>query len=275
MLALALANLLPLAIAASVPMQAIWQPSVGTPWQIVLSKTVDPRVTIRPNVRVWDVDLFDTPASTIASLQRQGKKVICYFSAGTYESWRDDADQWSEADLGQNMTDWEGERWADVRASSVRKVMEKRIALARQKGCDAIDPDNVDAYNNHNGVGVTDGSRGVLTEADAVDFVFFLAHVASTYRMATGLKNAGAIIPEVIDVVQFSVNEQCATHGECDVFQDFINVGKPVFHIEYPTDEMSVSKLCRGGRFSTVLKDMDLSGMVTYCDGSEATTQTL
>jgi len=42
------------------------------------------------NVDVYDVDLFDTPTSTIRSLQRKGIKVICYFSAGTYEGWRDD-----------------------------------------------------------------------------------------------------------------------------------------------------------------------------------------
>ncbi|BEI84664.1 hypothetical protein CcaverHIS002_0500650 [Cutaneotrichosporon cavernicola] len=73
----------------------------------------------------------------------------------------------------------------------------------------------------------------------------------------------------------FSVNEQCVPHGECDVFQDFINVGKPVFHIEYPTEKTSFSKLCTGSQFTTMLKNMDLSGMATYCDGSEATTQTL
>jgi hypothetical protein len=142
MLALALA-LLPLAIAA--PTRDIWQPAVGTQWQIVLSKLIDTR-NLQPNVPVWDVDLFDTPQATINALHAQGRKVICYFSAGTFEDWRPDADDWDKAALGKPMGDWEGEWWADVRAPSVRRVMEKRIAKAAQKGCDAVDPDNVDAY---------------------------------------------------------------------------------------------------------------------------------
>jgi hypothetical protein len=94
--------------------------------------------------------------------------------------------------------------------------------------------------------------------------------------MATGLKNAGAIIPDVLDVVQFSVNEQCAQYKECGTFRAFIDAGKPVFHIEYPTESgMSPDELCQGGDFSTVLKDMNLDGKVTYCDGTTATTPTI
>lgn len=100
--------------------------------------------------------------------------------------------------------------------------------------------------------------------------------------MMTGLKNAGAIIDNVIDYVQFSVNEQCAQYSECDQFTAFVNASKPVFHIEYPagvdnTDKTSfdtntVSKYCNIGvssgqeGFNTVLKYMNLSGWVQYCD---------
>lgn len=111
----------------------------------------------------------------------------------------------------------------------------------------------------------------------------FLANEASSRGMMTGLKNAGGIINDVIDYVQFSVNEQCVQYGECDTFQPFTDANKPVFHIEYPADAddtadkssydtTTVSKYCDIGvssgeyGFNTVLKYMNLSGWVQYCD---------
>lgn len=101
--------------------------------------------------------------------------------------------------------------------------------------------------------------------------------------MMTGLKNAGAIIDDVIDYVQFSVNEQCAQYDECDMFTAFPNASKPVFHIEYPAGDddtqtksfntNTISKYCNfgapddGNGFNTVLKYMNLSGWVQYCNG--------
>lgn len=129
------------------PRAGPWQPALGAKWQIVLSSPI--KVTngaVKPDVPVWDVDLMDTPKSTIDALHASGKKVICYFSAGTYEEWRSDAGQWDKRDFGSPMGDWPGETWVNVKSASVRRVMEKRIAMAASKGCDAIDPDNVDAY---------------------------------------------------------------------------------------------------------------------------------
>jgi hypothetical protein len=75
-----------------------------------------------------------------------GKKVICYFSAGSYESWRSDAKDFSNGDLGNNLDDWPGEKWLKLSSENVRGIMKKRVALAREKRCDAVDPDNVDGY---------------------------------------------------------------------------------------------------------------------------------
>ena len=47
---------------------------------------------------VWDIDLFDSETSNIQALKTAGKIVICYFSAGTREDWRDDAKDFPAAD---------------------------------------------------------------------------------------------------------------------------------------------------------------------------------
>lgn len=91
-------------------------------------------------------DLFDNHISTFKTLQDSGKKVICYFSAGSYEDWREDKGEWDDKDLGKGLEGWAGEKWVNVSSPNVHKVMKERINLAWRKGCDAIDPDNVDGY---------------------------------------------------------------------------------------------------------------------------------
>jgi hypothetical protein len=41
---------------------------------------------------------------------------------------------------------WEKEKWLNLNSDNVRQIMAKRLELAAEKGCDAVDPDNMDAY---------------------------------------------------------------------------------------------------------------------------------
>lgn len=42
-------------------------------------------------------------------------------------------------------------RLLDVRSANVHEVMISRLDLARQKGCDGVEPDNMDGYTNNSG----------------------------------------------------------------------------------------------------------------------------
>lgn len=76
-----------------------------------------------------------------------GKKVICYFSAGSREDWRADAKNYATSDYGAPLDpEWEGENWVDVKSTNVRAIVEQRIQRAAEAGCHAVDPDNVDGY---------------------------------------------------------------------------------------------------------------------------------
>ncbi|PNS18880.1 hypothetical protein CAC42_5419 [Sphaceloma murrayae] len=295
--------------------RTFWQPAAGVSWQIVLLNPItiaDDATTATPDVDVYDIDLFTNNQSTITKLHSLNKKVICYFSAGSYEPNRPDSDQFTATDKGKGLDGWPGEVWLQTNSDNVRKIMSTRIKLASDKGCDAIDPDNVDGFvrppfsppfflslkitstteicmsvsadlrspqQNDNGLG--------LTANDTVNFMQYLSDEASKYNMSTGLKNAGDVIDDVLPYTHFSVNEQCAEYSECALFAPFVEAGKPVFHIEYPKDAPSVStedadSLCsRTGKsagsdnFSTVIKKMNLDGWVEYCDRSTSTTSTV
>jgi hypothetical protein len=129
--------------------KGIWQPTVGASWQIVLPKSIilDPSATsVTPNVDVFDLDLFLTPKSTIDTLHRLGKRVLCYFSAGSYEPDRPDSNNFKSSDMGKELSGWPQEKWLDLNSNNVRDIMSKRLQLAAQNGCDGVDPDNTDGY---------------------------------------------------------------------------------------------------------------------------------
>ncbi|PYH76688.1 endo alpha-1,4 polygalactosaminidase [Aspergillus uvarum CBS 121591] len=246
---------------------AKWQPAVGTTWQIELLYTLNDTSV---DVDVYDIDLFNNNQSIINSLHDAGRKVICYFSAGSYENWRPDKDDFKSADLGKDLDGWPGEKWINISSPNVRKIMQARLDMAQKKSCDGVDPDNVDGYDNTNGLG--------LTEADSIDYVNWMANEAHARNMSIGLKNAGAIIPSVIKNMQWSVNEQCAEYDECDTYAAFTKAGKPVFHIEYPkgddtnnnndvttTQKNDACDSTGSGNFSTVIKNMDLDNWIQTC----------
>ncbi|QDS77912.1 hypothetical protein FKW77_000852 [Venturia effusa] len=258
---------------------SIWQPKVEATWQIVLLNPLQidsSSPSITPDVDVYDIDLFDNPKATIDALHTLGKKVICYFSAGSYESGRPDSSEFQDADKGKELDGWPGEYWLQLNSSNVRSIMGKRLELAASKGCDGVDPDNVDGFDNDNGLD--------LTEDSSISFISFLANKAASLNLSIGLKNAAAIIPSVLPAIQFSVNEQCVENDECAEFSGFVNASKPVFHIEYPKEKAGqkvASQVCgdtgaaEGSQgFSTVKKNLNLDGWVEYCNGTTFDTST-
>jgi hypothetical protein len=217
------------------------------------------------NASVYDIDLFENPASTIDALHALNRSVICYFSAGSYENFRPDASQFLPSDYGKPLDGWPGEWWLNTNSSNVRNIMSARLKLAASKGCDGVDPDNVDGYDNDTGFD--------LTTSDAIDYLTFLAITSHSLNLSIGLKNAVEIVNQTIDMLQWEVNEQCEQYQECSTLQPFILAGKPVFHIEYPNSAPDVSASTKAefcsdptaDGFSTILKDMDLDDWLEAC----------
>jgi hypothetical protein len=90
----------------------------------------------------------------VATLHAAGKHVICYIDVGTWENWRTDAGQFPSLVLGSS-NGWPGEQWLDIRQPVVRQLMAARFQMCQQKGFDAIEPDNMDGYENSTGFPLT------------------------------------------------------------------------------------------------------------------------
>jgi hypothetical protein len=238
----------------------IWQPTPGTSWQWQLSGTVDTSV----EADVYDVDLFDVPQSTLDGLKAQGRKLVCYFSAGTVEDWRADAGAFPLEAKGAPMEEWAGERWLDVRHAGVRSVLAARLDHAVARGCDAVEPDNVDGYDNSTGF--------PLTRADQVAFNLWLADEAHDRGLSVGLKNATGLVPDLVDHFDFAVNEECVAYEECATTQPFVHQNKAVFHVEYVNSPSQgaarLAAVCDApgtAAFSTLVKTWDLDAWRLAC----------
>jgi hypothetical protein len=239
----------------------IWRPAMESTWQIQLNSTVT-----NPSLRaaVYDVDLFDTSDSMISDLHTLGRRVICYFSAGTYESWRSDASSFPAVALGNDLSDSDSARYVDTTNAEVRKIMKARIQMAKNKGCDGLDPDHIDSYQVSTGF--------ALTTSTGLDYLSYLTAQARIVSLAIGIKNSPALIKDALSLVDYVVNESCAEYDECDIYQPFISAGKPVFHIEYMSDDNTTSAIldqacnANGTRgFSTLIKKQGLGEWALDC----------
>ena len=200
-----------------------WVPRVSDTWQWQLSGTIDTRY----DVAIYDVDLFDTPRATITTLRAQGRRVLCYFSAGSAENWRPDFARFAAADLGNSLEGWAGERWLDVRSANVRTIMVARLVEAAAKGCDGVEPDNVDGFEPDNRSGLS------FIASDQLAFNRFLATEAHRLNLAIALKNDLAQVPALVGDFDLAVNEQCHEFDECGAYRVFVAAGKPVLNAEY------------------------------------------
>ncbi len=230
-----------------------YQPTVGIRWQWQLKGSVNTGY----NVALYDIDLFDSSKELISTLQESGRKVICYFSAGSYEEWRPDAGQFKAEAIGHTLDGWPDERWLDVRHPSLEPIMEARLDLAREKGCDGVEPDNVDGYNNESGF--------ALSGDDQLAYNQFLAQAAHERGLSIALKNDLDQVEQLVDYFDFAVNEECFAYEECDKLKPFIDAGKPVLNVEYDmvlaTDAVAQQALCEQAnqlKFSTLILPLDL-----------------
>ncbi len=207
-----------------------WVPSPQTSWQWQLAGTVDETV----KAEVFDIDLFENDGTVVGSLHAQGKKVICYLSAGSWENWRPDAAAYPESVLGNTLAGWPDERWLDIRRLDILgPLLAARLDLCQARGYDAVEPDNIDGYANDTGF--------PLTYDDQLAFNRFLAAEAHARGLSIGLKNDLGQVPDLVGDFDWALNEQCFQFHECGLLAPFVTAGKAVFQVEY---KLARSEFC-------------------------------
>ncbi len=230
-----------------------WMPEPGTTWQWQLTGAIDTTV----DAEMFNIDLFDASSSVVAQLHGKGTAVVCYLSAGSWENWRPDADDFPQSVLGSS-NGWPGEKWLDIRKIDVvGPIMEARFDLCKAKGFDAIEVDNIDGYTNNTGF--------PLKAADQLAYNRFLADAAHARGLSIGLKNDLEQVNQLVSLYDFAINEQCAQYDECDMLTPFIAANKAVFHVEYSLDTGQFCDEATALGFSSMKKKLSLNAWRQYC----------
>jgi hypothetical protein len=231
-----------------------WVPGPRTTWQWQLTTPVDLSV----DAQLFDIDLFNNPASVVASLHQRGSRAVCYFSAGSTEPGRPDTGDFPAAVVGNELQGWPGEHWLDVRRLDViGPIMERRLDLCKQKGFDGVEPDNVDAYANSSGF--------PLTADDQLRYSRFLAAAAHARGLSIGLKNDLEQVAALEPDFDWALNEQCFEYGECGMLQPFVRAGKAVFVAEYALDNSAFCPPAAAAGLMAMRKTMNLDAWRQPC----------
>ncbi len=262
---------LPLLLASCVPAPATEQPAFATltvqtappqeivtppngSWQIQYTGEIN----TTPDFDIYNLDLFDTIPSAIMDLHRRNIFVMCYFSAGSFEDWRPDSKAFPKEILGKDYEGWPGEKWLDIRKLDLlTPIMSARLDLAAKKGCDGVDPDNVNSFANDTGF--------PLAYEDQIKYNIWLAEAAHARGLSIGLKNDTEQIPDLLPYFDWQLHEECFQYDECALLLPFIEAGKPVFNIEYtlPTDDFCSQSNELG--INSIHKNLELNEYIETC----------
>lgn len=240
-----------------VPAGGAWRPAPRATWQWQLTGAIDTSY----DLDMYDIDLFEATDADLAALS--DRVVICYLSTGTWEAWRPDAGEFPQEALGRTLEDWQDERWLDVNDPRVRELMLRRLDLAVARGCDGVEPDNMDGYANDNGLG--------LNATEQLAYNRFIADAAHERGLSVGLKNDVDQLEELLPWFDWALNEECAAYDECDRYRVFTGAGRAVFHVEYvdrwEEAEALAARVCGAGEdLSTLIKTWDLGPERLACE---------
>lgn len=246
-----------LVVLASQTTGGLWQPTSDAPipWQWQLAPV--PSANNLLNVQVYDIDAFGATTALVAAMHAKGMHVVCYVSAGTAEDFRSDYSSFSSAVKGKT-NGWLGERWLDIRSDTLKPIMTARFQNCKNKGFDAVEPDNIDGFTNSTGF--------PLTAADQLAYNTWIANTVHSFGMSVALKNDGDQAKTLEPLFDFGLVEECARYKECQDFFPFRDNNKAVFAAEYQKNKQSqYCSTLNTDNFNGAIFDLDLTGSRIPC----------
>ncbi|MEP6464327.1 MAG: endo alpha-1,4 polygalactosaminidase [Frankiaceae bacterium] len=67
------------------------------------------------SIKAWDIDGEDATSALVKTIHAHGAGAGAYFSAGTWEDWRNDEGKFPASVKGKT-NGWPGEKWLDIRS---------------------------------------------------------------------------------------------------------------------------------------------------------------
>ena len=197
----------------------------------------------------------------MSRIHRSGSKAICYVNVGAWENWRPDRKKFPRSVLGRNYAGWAGEKWLDIRrVGKLAPIMRARFDMCKQKGFDAIEPDNMDNYTNRTGFSIK--------AAHQLRYNKWLALEAHKRGLAIALKNDQDQARQLQPYFDFAITEDCFDQGWCGMMSPFVKQGKAVLAAEYTDTGIKPRQFCpeaKRRKFDAIYKKRNLNAWRRGC----------
>ncbi len=236
-------------------------PSGVVAWDWQIGARDKALISTPAGAKLMDIDLFATSAAKVASLKVQGTYTVCYINAGSYQPSLPDSSQYPHSLFLQADPNWPGEYFLNITDifkanSSLAKILKARLQLCKDKGFDAVEPDNLQNDENVSG--------GRVTRQQQIDFNGWIADMAHEYGLAVFQKNGPDKIllkdrtgKMMVDKFDGILNEECQQFGECASLSEYVKRGKLALNTEYSQTPNCVRS--RELKINTMKRDRGLS----------------
>ena len=230
-----------------------YTPDINDRWQWQLScapgiPTCTKILSSEEQIRFYVIDWEDNSKKTVGKIHNSGARAIAYISAGTWENYRSDKDDFPRSVIGKRYDEWPDEYWLDVRRTDILlPIMRERMKVCKKKGFDGVQFDNLDGFQQ--------STEFPLTRKDYLRYTARLSNIAHKMGLSCAWENAVEIRTGLLPYMDWFLMEECSVYGECSAARTFISDGKFVGGVEY-TDDAGSMKFC-----DTYAK-YDISGML-------------
>lgn len=236
----------------------IWKPKPFTTFDWQLTGDINTETT----AIAIDIDAFESTKELVAKLQKKGKKVIAYISVGTVEDWRLDKDNFPKEIIGKRYIGWQGERWIDIKQiDKLAPIILSRLDMIKDKGFDAVEPDNIDGFETNTGFDIT--------REDTIKFCKWLINEAHKRGLSIGQKNVSSISNELVEYFDWILIEDAFADNWYNEVKVYINNNKAVFSTEYTDNKLNFDKICKIAKelkYTLILKKRDLTSWIKTCE---------
>jgi hypothetical protein len=109
--------------------------------------------------------------------------------------------------------------------STLEPIMTARFEMCQAAGYDAVEPDNMDGYENSTGFPITAAQQASYNE--------WIAGEVHSLGMAVFQKNDPDQASTLEPYFDGVIDEQCNEYSECSAYTPYLSAGKPVLNAEY------------------------------------------
>ncbi|KAI3656652.1 hypothetical protein MP638_003440 [Amoeboaphelidium occidentale] len=219
----------------------------------------------KKNVGVFIFDGFRVNKTISKQLADNGTHVLCYFSAGTIETWSPDFDRFKGL-LGKKVIGRDQIYWIDnSKISLLEPIFLDRIKLAKESHCSGIDWANTNSYTQDTGVNVNPQSAFYLMRK--------LYEWTHKNGLLVGLSNNPNFNFNFGELFDYRIVTTCTFDDSCQAYQNFTKTNKPVFGLEYADADSTpatIAKKCNAmyqGNITGIIRDytMNTDGFYFSC----------